>query len=174
MKVRGVGVVPVLFSVFNRDRRDNSESFHTVVQQMLGGAMLGGLAGGIGSALLRPSFDSPVRGHIRHVDFSPLLFSRDLSPEEIEALTERMGFVPRGLDRSTVEGNTVVHKYAGPGAEKQGEECMICMDKFEEGQELRQLPCLHRYHRPCIDRWLEMARECPVCKHVVTSSEVPG
>ena len=28
------------------------------------------------------------------------------------------------------------------------------MDMFADGQEVRYLPCLHLYHRSCIDGWL--------------------
>ncbi|KAH8873385.1 RING finger protein isoform 2 [Schistosoma japonicum] len=42
-------------------------------------------------------------------------------------------------------------------------ECIICMCEYEEGEELRYLPCLHTYHRICIDDWLMRALTCPSC-----------
>lgn len=46
-------------------------------------------------------------------------------------------------------------------------ECAICQEAYVVGDELRTLPCLHAFHRPCIDRWLTGpmagARSCPVC-----------
>ncbi|KAG5447884.1 RING finger protein 11 [Clonorchis sinensis] len=42
-------------------------------------------------------------------------------------------------------------------------ECIICMCEYEEGDELRYLPCLHTYHRTCIDDWLMRALTCPSC-----------
>ena len=50
-----------------------------------------------------------------------------------------------------------------------GCECSLCMDAFERGQVVRQLPCGHRYHLRCIDRWLlhgqagAPRRRCPLC-----------
>lgn len=41
--------------------------------------------------------------------------------------------------------------------------CIICICEYELGQELRSLPCLHTYHRACIDDWLIRAFHCPVC-----------
>ncbi|RTG80741.1 uncharacterized protein DC041_0002922, partial [Schistosoma bovis] len=41
--------------------------------------------------------------------------------------------------------------------------CIICMCEYEEGEELRYLPCLHTYHRVCIDDWLMRALTCPSC-----------
>ncbi|KAF7232460.1 hypothetical protein EG68_09844 [Paragonimus skrjabini miyazakii] len=42
-------------------------------------------------------------------------------------------------------------------------ECIICMCDYEVGEELRYLPCLHTYHRMCIDDWLMRSLNCPSC-----------
>lgn len=47
-------------------------------------------------------------------------------------------------------------------------QCMVCLEKFEDGENIRILPCVHRYHRDCVDRWLAENRRCPVCKHDIT------
>ena len=52
------------------------------------------------------------------------------------------------------------------------ESCMVCRDAFEGDQELRVLPCLHAYHRECIDHWLRTSRQCPICQHPVTRREL--
>ena len=45
------------------------------------------------------------------------------------------------------------------------ETCVICIDPFEDGQELRTLPCHHEYHVKCIDPWLlQKHAVCPLCK----------
>eukprot|EP00038_Savillea_parva_P022878 m.38869 g.38869 ORF g.38869 m.38869 type:complete len:159 (+) comp5726_c0_seq2:157-633(+) len=46
-----------------------------------------------------------------------------------------------------------------PGAE----ECTICMEEYEVGVEMRFLPCMHMYHRHCVDDWLERVATCPEC-----------
>lgn len=44
-------------------------------------------------------------------------------------------------------------------------QCPVCMDDFEDGQELRVLPCRHSFHPSCIDPWLlNVAGSCPLCR----------
>lgn len=45
------------------------------------------------------------------------------------------------------------------------ETCPICLDDYQEGAELRILPCKHEFHTQCIDQWLTTRKRlCPLCK----------
>lgn len=47
------------------------------------------------------------------------------------------------------------------------ETCPICIMDFEEGDDLRLLPCegKHRFHKTCVDPWLlELSSSCPICR----------
>lgn len=47
------------------------------------------------------------------------------------------------------------------------ETCPICIVDFEEGDDLRVLPCegKHRFHQSCVDPWLlELSGSCPICR----------
>ncbi|XP_029475512.1 RING finger protein 215 isoform X2 [Rhinatrema bivittatum] len=45
------------------------------------------------------------------------------------------------------------------------ENCAICLDQFHKNQSLRVLPCLHEFHRDCVDPWLLLQHTCPLCKY---------
>eukprot|EP00039_Didymoeca_costata_P027255 m.17992 g.17992 ORF g.17992 m.17992 type:complete len:176 (-) comp6161_c0_seq2:247-774(-) len=42
-------------------------------------------------------------------------------------------------------------------------ECTICMEEYLDGQDIRFLPCLHMYHKTCVDDWLMRNFNCPLC-----------
>mmetsp|Transcript_92721 Transcript_92721/g.299977 ORF Transcript_92721/g.299977 Transcript_92721/m.299977 type:complete len:627 (-) Transcript_92721:42-1922(-) len=50
-----------------------------------------------------------------------------------------------------------------------GCECPVCFEPFLEGEEIRTLPCMHRYHKECIDRWLFKRPACAKCKQSIFS-----
>ncbi len=43
-------------------------------------------------------------------------------------------------------------------------QCSVCIMDFEEGEDLRRLPCLHVFHQACIDQWMTQHRTCPNCR----------
>ncbi|EXB88543.1 E3 ubiquitin-protein ligase [Morus notabilis] len=43
-------------------------------------------------------------------------------------------------------------------------ECCICLSAYDDGTELRELPCHHHFHCSCIDKWLHINAICPLCK----------
>merc|ERR1711998_141816 len=43
--------------------------------------------------------------------------------------------------------------------------CMICLCEKDIGETLRTLPCMHDFHKECVDEWLtQNGTTCPVCK----------
>lgn len=43
-------------------------------------------------------------------------------------------------------------------------ECCICLAKYKDKEEVRQLPCSHMFHLKCVDQWLKIISCCPLCK----------
>lgn len=52
------------------------------------------------------------------------------------------------------------------GNDNMGEQnkCLICLEEFGDGDDVKTLPCLHFYHQKCIEQWLGTDNSCPVCK----------
>lgn len=47
--------------------------------------------------------------------------------------------------------------------------CAVCLVDYEKGDALRVLPCFHRYHVECIDKWLmSRSRACPLCNQPIS------
>jgi len=43
--------------------------------------------------------------------------------------------------------------------------CSICTEDFHLGEDVRVLPCNHKYHPACIDPWLlNVSGTCPLCR----------
>jgi hypothetical protein len=55
----------------------------------------------------------------------------------------------------------------GEAKEKNKNECAVCLSRLRRGDAVTTLPCLHMYHRGCIEPWLRQGAaraDCPVCK----------
>jgi len=42
--------------------------------------------------------------------------------------------------------------------------CVICMSDYQTGEYVRKLSCQHKFHKGCIDQWLDTNITCPTCK----------
>ena len=72
---------------------------------------------------------------------------------------------PRGANSEQIEDNS--GKFVLQDKEKLTDEnksCTVCLMEFENGEELRALPCLHLFHPDCVDRWLQQNPKCPTCR----------
>lgn len=80
------------------------------------------------------------------------------------------GSVRPSSDRRRSRGSSVVDP-AAIGRET----CPICIVDFEEGDDVRVLPCPghHRFHKDCVDPWLlELSTSCPICREGVFHNSV--
>ncbi|KAG6601438.1 E3 ubiquitin-protein ligase MPSR1, partial [Cucurbita argyrosperma subsp. sororia] len=44
-------------------------------------------------------------------------------------------------------------------------ECVICLEEIEAGDLAKQMPCSHKFHGDCIEKWLELHGSCPICRY---------
>lgn len=42
--------------------------------------------------------------------------------------------------------------------------CCICLARYVDNDDLRELPCAHFFHKDCVDKWLKINALCPLCK----------
>ncbi|CAH9099573.1 unnamed protein product [Cuscuta epithymum] len=47
---------------------------------------------------------------------------------------------------------------------EEGVDCAICLSELELGGDGKVMPCKHRYHPDCIDKWLKIHGSCPICR----------
>lgn len=79
---------------------------------------------------------------------SPTVTQEELSRSNLRC------FLPSQIASMNVAANTA-------------EKCLICLDDYTEDRQLRQMSCMHAFHRDCIDRWLtEGQNGCPMCRQV--------
>ena len=99
-------------------------------------------------------------------------------PVDISSLDERFladqlaGTFVKATPRAIVESlpvRTITEEQiianAADGTDEAMTKCMVCLIEYEANEELRTMPCLHFFHRECIDKWLlERGSTCPICK----------
>lgn len=56
-------------------------------------------------------------------------------------------------------------------SEPTNSKCVICLEKFKDGQDVRIVPCRHEFHKECIDPWLLSNYTCPLCMLNIVEKE---
>ncbi|XP_024975579.1 E3 ubiquitin-protein ligase RING1-like [Cynara cardunculus var. scolymus] len=51
------------------------------------------------------------------------------------------------------------------------EDCAICLTEYGDAGEAKEMPCKHRYHSDCIQKWLNIHGSCPVCRYEMPVDE---
>ncbi|KAI3733645.1 hypothetical protein L6452_13093 [Arctium lappa] len=49
--------------------------------------------------------------------------------------------------------------------ENLGCECVICLEEWKVGEVAKEMPCKHKFHGGCVEKWLKIHGSCPVCRH---------
>lgn len=65
---------------------------------------------------------------------------------------------------ATTQQQTVLGSNSSGAVESLPQECAVCLQAYNPGEQIRTLPCFHQFHTQCVDRWLRMNAKCPICK----------
>ncbi|XP_010692430.1 RING-H2 finger protein ATL51 [Beta vulgaris subsp. vulgaris] len=87
-----------------------------------------------------------------------------LSSSRVDSLVHDPTRSDTGLDDAFIRQITVF-KFKREDKLIDGVECSICLNEFNEDENLRLMPnCEHAFHLPCIDTWLKSHSNCPLCR----------
>jgi hypothetical protein len=50
-------------------------------------------------------------------------------------------------------------------------ECVICLDEWLEGEVVKEMPCKHKFHGNCVEKWLKLHGSCPVCRYKMPADD---
>ncbi|KAL2532088.1 RING/U-box superfamily protein [Abeliophyllum distichum] len=81
----------------------------------------------------------------------------------LREIPEKEGFIP--ASKASIESLPVV-PITEPGLE-----CPICLSEFEVNQDVKQMPCNHKFHSDCINKWLGIHGSCPFCRYKMPEEE---
>lgn len=86
----------------------------------------------------------------------------NMTYEELLALEEKMGNVKKGFSEKE-KYNLPVVVYSKKWFKNQ-DNCVICLNDFQEKEKVMKLGCDHIFHVDCMKDWLENNKKCPLCK----------
>ncbi|KAL5975187.1 hypothetical protein ACLOJK_031866 [Asimina triloba] len=99
--------------------------------------------------------------------------TRGATPESIGALPTYKFKLKKNKNKGEGEGEGGIFA-AGTNRERiisaEDAVCCICLARYADNDELRELPCSHFFHMECVDKWLKINALCPLCKADVGES----
>ncbi|KAI3733911.1 hypothetical protein L6452_13369 [Arctium lappa] len=58
------------------------------------------------------------------------------------------------------------------GPDPAASECVVCLNRLTDGEQVRKLACQHVFHKECFDGWLDHLNfNCPLCRSPLISDE---
>ena len=120
-----------------------------------------------------PPAATPPPQALRVDDMARVLSMLNSTDEMIRThLTPRGGNTPRAAEAAAAAESLAALLVTLPSApldDDLADDCHVCLQPMRAGEDARALPCIHRFHRECIDRWLAVKRVCPSCKFDVSA-----
>ena len=115
---------------------------------------LDGIFGGLRSAMRAEAMEDQENLDISNMSYAEL---EELFPNHAQGAKEgTICRLPTEIYRKRQDLNV--------SANDDRNKCCICLEQFEDGDQVRRLQCLHIFHKKEIDEWLRRSRECPICR----------
>jgi len=101
---------------------------------------------------------------VRESRVEMLLRSGAIEPSQLQydQLLELDENIQRGYSKNA-HLLSMLPEFKCKGGQYLERKCMVCFEKFKVGEPMRSLPCIHAFHKKCIDKWLGRSKKCPVC-----------
>ena len=71
-------------------------------------------------------------------------------------------------------GRMFSYRYSSTGSASSacGGDCVVCLCRLRDGDQVRRLECRHVFHKECFDGWLDHLNfNCPLCRSSLLSDE---
>jgi hypothetical protein len=91
---------------------------------------------------------------VQAIDAQPLAHTHNEEEKEGEDAS-----LQKPVDATPLEPESVLK----PDSHNDDLSCRICFEDYVDGDELRVLPCFHRFHSTCSFDWLTRKKTCPLC-----------
>lgn len=52
------------------------------------------------------------------------------------------------------------------------DECSICLEEYENGQQVFITNCHHKYHIECLSYWYRKNKNCPICREEICINSI--
>ncbi|KAF5322555.1 hypothetical protein D9619_001774 [Psilocybe cf. subviscida] len=122
------------------------------------------------SSSIHSQHDENVGTHIAGASQDPINRARPPTLETGHSLTEDLRPSEEGYSQAVSRPpNSEAPEPNHTALDSIGRDtCPICIVDFEEGDDIRVLPCegKHCFHQACVDPWLlKLSSSCPICRH---------
>ncbi|GAB2280266.1 hypothetical protein Dimus_014908 [Dionaea muscipula] len=89
----------------------------------------------------------------------------------LDSLMDSIPFLGKDAQPPASKASIAAMPSVEVGEEEGKEACAICLEEWEAGGVAKEMPCKHRFHGGCIEKWLQIHGSCPVCRYKMPVEE---
>ncbi|GMH15296.1 hypothetical protein Nepgr_017137 [Nepenthes gracilis] len=119
-----------------------------------------------------PNSTNPESQRERIILISPL--TQDMVVIEGENLSSLLQSIPGKSGQPPASRSSIEAMPSVEISTEEDGECVICLEEWGIGGIAKEMPCKHRFHGNCIEKWLGIHGSCPVCRHQMPIDEDEG